>query len=67
MQTDDFESKWEQIKKEVQIKYGNVSDDDIDNIKGDTTKFESILQERCGISKEEAEKILKEHNWNIKD
>jgi len=67
MQTDDFKDRWEQIKKEVQIKYGNVTDDDIDNIKGDTTKFESILQERCGISKEEAEKILKEHNWNIKD
>lgn len=67
MQPDDFEDKWEQIKKEVQIKYGNVTDDDIDHIKGDTKKFESILQERCGISQEEAEKILKEHNWNIKD
>ena len=67
MQTDDFKDRWEQIKKEVQIKYGNVTDDDIDNIKGDATKFESILQERYGISKEEAEKILKEHNWNIKD
>lgn len=53
-----FEGKWEQLKGNVQKKWGKLTNDDLDVIKGNTKELVGKLQERYGISKEEAEKQL---------
>ena len=61
MNKDILEGKWEQIKGEVQTKWGKLTNDDIDVIKGDMKKLTGKLQEKYGWSKEEAEKALKDY------
>lgn len=63
MNKDIFEGKWEQTKGEVQKKWGKLTNDDLDVIKGDTKKLAGKLQERYGWSKEETEEKMKDHKW----
>ena len=60
---DIIEGKWEQVKGEVQKKWGKLTDDDLDIIKGDAKILAGKLQERYGYSKEEAEKELEDYKW----
>lgn len=48
--------KWEQLKGNVQEKWGKLTNDDLDVIKGNAKKLAGKLQERYGMEKEEAEK-----------
>ncbi len=61
MNKDIFEGKWEQLKGDVQKKWGKLTDDDLDVIKGDGKVLAGKLQERYGWSKEEAEKEIEEY------
>lgn len=56
MNKDTLEGKWEQAKGNIQKKWGKLTDDDLDVIKGNSKKLVGKLQERYGMSKEEAEK-----------
>lgn len=58
MDKDIFEGKWEQFKGTVQKNWGKLTDDDLDIIKGDTKKLIGKLQERYGMSKDEAKKQI---------
>ena len=64
MNKDIFEGKWEQLKGDVQKKWGKLTNDDLDVIEGDAKKLAGKLQEKYGMTKEEAEKELKDHNWD---
>lgn len=65
MNKDIFEGKWEQLKGQIQKKWGKLTDDDIDMVKGDAKILAGIIQERYGITKEEAEKKIDEFKWDI--
>jgi len=56
MNADQLEGKWKQLKGSVKEKWGKLTDDDLDVIAGKRDKLIGRLQERYGISKEEAEK-----------
>ncbi|MBK5253301.1 MAG: CsbD family protein [Peptostreptococcaceae bacterium] len=60
MNKDIMEGKWEQVKGEVQKKWGKLTDDDLDVIKGDAKKLAGKLQEKYGMTKEEAEKAVED-------
>ncbi len=63
MNKDILQGKWEQVKGEIQKKWGKLTDDDIQMINGDEARLQGKLQEMYGLKKEEAEaeleKILK--------
>lgn len=63
MNKDTFEGKWEQVKGDVQKKWGKLTNDDLDVIKGDSKKLVGKLQEKYGMTKEEAEKEVDNHNF----
>lgn len=63
MNKDIFEGKWEQVKGEVQKKWGKLTNDDLDVVKGDTKILVGKLQEKYGWTKEEAEKQLEDKEW----
>ncbi|MBW8350452.1 CsbD family protein [Bacillus sp. IITD106] len=56
MNDDQLKGKWKQVKGEVQRKWGKLTDDDYDVIQGDAKKLIGKIQERYGVTKEEAEK-----------
>ena len=60
MNRDMLEGKWKQLKGSVQKEWGDITNDEVDQIDGDATKLAGILQERYGKSKQEAEKAIDE-------
>jgi uncharacterized protein YjbJ (UPF0337 family) len=54
MNGDIFEGKWKQLRGQVQKKWGDLTDSDLDRVKGTRTEFEGLLQERYGYTKERA-------------
>jgi len=66
MNKDILEGKWEQAKGEVQKQWGKLTNDDLDVIKGDTKKLAGKIQEKYGLTKEDAEKQIEDHEWTNK-
>jgi len=54
MSDDIFKGKWKQLRGQVQQKWGDLTNDDLDRIQGAQTEFEGLLQERYGYTKERA-------------
>jgi len=55
MNGDIFEGKWKQLRGQIQQKWGDLTNDDLDRMKGTQKEFEGLLQERYGYTKERAE------------
>lgn len=51
-----MKGKWNQMKGDAKEKWGNLTDDDLQQIEGDRDKLVGKIQERHGKSKEEAER-----------
>ncbi len=56
MNTDIAQGKWKQMKGDIQQKWGKLSDDDFDQIDGKVERFCGVVQERYGLSRDQAEK-----------
>jgi uncharacterized protein YjbJ (UPF0337 family) len=56
MNSDIAEGKWRQLKGSVKAKWGKLTDDDIQQVDGNLDKFIGKMQERYGMSRDEAEK-----------
>lgn len=54
--SDILEGKWKQIKGRVREKWGDISDDELDQIEGRRDRLEGKLQEKYGYAKDEASK-----------
>jgi uncharacterized protein YjbJ (UPF0337 family) len=60
MNRDVFEGKWKQIRGELKSQWGLLTDDDLDQVEGDTEKLAGLLQEKYGYAKDEAELRLRD-------
>ena len=60
MNKDTIEGNWKQLKGKVQQQWGKLTDDDFDVIAGRGTELAGRIQERYGISRDEAEKQVKD-------
>ncbi len=47
---------WHQVKGSLRAKWGDLTDDEIEEIDGNREKMVGKIQEKYGIAKEEAEK-----------
>jgi uncharacterized protein YjbJ (UPF0337 family) len=56
MNKDIAEGKWKQIKGSVRENWGKLTDDDLDEIGGRKDNFLGKVQEKYGMSQEDAEK-----------
>lgn len=65
MNWDQIEGKWKQAKGAIKQKWGKLTDDDLDVINGQKEKLVGKIQERYGVSKEEAQKQL--DSWNYSE
>ncbi|MFU8814923.1 MAG: CsbD family protein [Pseudomonadales bacterium] len=65
MNEDTLKGKWKQITGEVKSQWGKLTDDDLDQIEGDSQKLEGKIQERYGIGRDEARKQVEEFQRRI--
>ena len=56
MNNDIFKGKWNQYKGEAKKKWGEFTDDELDQLNGERDIIVGKIQEKYGRSKEEAEK-----------
>jgi uncharacterized protein YjbJ (UPF0337 family) len=54
MNEDTLKGQWKQLRGRIQQKWGELTDDEIDQMEGSRTELEGKLQERYGYSKEQA-------------
>lgn len=54
MNADQFEGKWKQLKGSVKERWGKLTDDDLMTLSGKKDELIGRLQERYGITKEQA-------------
>jgi uncharacterized protein YjbJ (UPF0337 family) len=62
MNWDQIEGKWKQAKGVIKQKWGKLTDDDLDMIAGKKDQLVGKIQERYGISREEAKKEVDSYN-----
>jgi len=58
MNDDILQGKWKQLRGQIQKQWGDLTDDDLDRMKGTQKEFEGLLQERYGYTKERAHEEL---------
>jgi uncharacterized protein YjbJ (UPF0337 family) len=56
MNSDQFEGKWKQLKGSVKQRWGKLTDDDITMLSGKKDELVGKIQERYGITREQAVK-----------
>ena len=56
MNLDVLKGKWKQLKGEAKTQWGKLTDDDLDQIEGNTEKLVGKVQERYGYGREQAER-----------
>ncbi len=52
--------KWKEIAGEIQNKWGSISENELQKVKGNVTALVGLVQQKFGVSKEEAEKKVEE-------
>ena len=65
MNKDTIEGNWKQLKGKVKEQWGKLTDDDFDVIAGKRDQLLGRIQERHGISRDEAEKQVKD--WETRN
>jgi len=58
MNGDVLQGQWKQLRGKIQKQWGDLTDSDLDRIKGTRTEFEGLLQERYGYTKDKAKSEL---------
>lgn len=54
MNWDQVQGKWKEMKGNVRSKWGELSDDEVDEVGGDREALEGKIQQKYGRTKEEA-------------
>lgn len=63
MNKDIFKGNWKQFKGKAKKKWGKLTDDDLEVVEGDADILAGKLQERYGMTKEEAIEEIEDHDW----
>ncbi|WP_187429474.1 hypothetical protein ROLI_032640 [Roseobacter fucihabitans] len=58
MNWDIIKGNWKQMAGQVQSKWGELTDDEVDMLEGDRDRLAGLIQERYGIAKDEAERQI---------
>lgn len=60
MNWDQIKGKWKQAKGQIQAKWGDLTDDDLDRINGKREELVGKVQEKYGVARDEAEQQVRE-------
>ncbi|HXC42944.1 MAG TPA: CsbD family protein [Candidatus Dormibacteraeota bacterium] len=62
MNSDTLKGKWKELKGAAKVRWGRLTDDDLDVIAGQADQLIGRLQQRYGIAQDEAQKQV--DDWN---
>lgn len=51
--------KWKEIKGEIRKAWGNLTDDEVEQTKGNMESISGLIQQKFGLTKEQASERLK--------
>ncbi len=60
MNADTLKGQWHQVKGEVKTQWGKLTDNDLDQIAGQSEKLIGKLQERYGYQRDRAEREVRD-------
>jgi len=60
-----LEGKWTQLRGAIREKWGQLTDDELDQIAGKRDKLAGVLQERYGYAENEAEQQIDDFLENL--
>jgi uncharacterized protein YjbJ (UPF0337 family) len=60
MNRDVLEGKWKQLRGEIHQRWGELTDDELDQIAGKRDKLAGLLQEKYGYTQLEAEQQVQD-------
>jgi uncharacterized protein YjbJ (UPF0337 family) len=63
MNWDQVKGNWMQVKGTIKSNWGRLTDDELDQIEGERDKLIGKIQERYGITREEAERQVDSFNY----
>lgn len=61
-----IEGKWQQVKGDVKTRWGDLTDDEIDQVDGQREKLAGLLKEKYGKDKDEVEKEIDDWVEDVK-
>ena len=68
MNKDIIQGRWKEIKGQLKQEWAKLTDDEINEMKGNYDELEGCLQKNYGYKKEEAERRINEfvdkHHWH---
>ncbi|MEF8698276.1 MAG: CsbD family protein [Candidatus Accumulibacter sp. UW26] len=67
MNWDIVEGNWKQFKGKVKTQWGKLTDDELDMISGKRIELAGKLQERYGITKDEADEQIRKFEESNRD
>ena len=56
MNADQIKGQWKQLRGEIRKQWGKLTDDELDRIAGERDKLIGKIQEKYGMTKEQAER-----------
>ena len=64
-----LQGKWKQLRGKVKERWGELTDDDLDQIEGKRDQLVGLLQEKYGYARKQAEKeydefVVDSKNWS---
>lgn len=65
MNKDVIKGNWKQLKGMAQKRWGELTDDELDQVEGDATRLSGLLQEKYGKSRADAEREIDEWSKNL--
>jgi uncharacterized protein YjbJ (UPF0337 family) len=65
MNWEQIQGQWKQLEGEIKMKWGKLTDDDLDFIAGQKEVLIGKIQERYGLKKEEALRQVEEWNSSL--
>ncbi len=67
MNWDRIEGNWKQFKGDIKQRWGKLTDDELDVIAGNRDKLAGKIQESYGLTKDAAEKQVKEWESRLRE
>ena len=64
MNWDQVKGNWDQLKGKAKSRWAELTDDDLLAVEGDKDKLIGKIQERYGVTKEEARRQIDKLDWS---
>ncbi len=65
MNNDILEGKWKQLKGSIQAKWGETTDDEFEQVKGNRERLIGLVQEKYGKKKDDVRKEVNDYLKSI--